>query len=49
MQVMKALQQQQMLQAAGGIEGLIALLQTSPGDTSTPDHYNHCTPSNITY
>ena len=49
MQVMKALQQQQMLQAAGGIEGLIALLRTSPGDTSTPDHYNHCTPSNITY
>jgi hypothetical protein len=35
MQVMKALQQQQMLQAAGGIAGLVALLQTSPGDTST--------------
>lgn len=35
MQVMKALQQQQMLQAAGGIEGLVALLQTSPGDAST--------------
>ena len=32
---MKALQQQQMLQAAGSIEGLVALLQTSPGDTST--------------
>ncbi|DBA67372.1 TPA: hypothetical protein ACH3X2_001663 [Trebouxia sp. C0005] len=30
-QVMKALQQQQMLQAAGSIEGLVALLQTSPG------------------
>lgn len=35
MQVKKALQQQQMLQAAGGIEGLIGLLQTSSGDTST--------------
>ena len=35
MQVIKALQQQQMLQAAGGIEGLVALLQTSPGDAST--------------
>lgn len=39
MQVMKALQQQQMLQAAGSIEGLVALLQTSPGDTSTIHHY----------
>ncbi|DBB03962.1 TPA: hypothetical protein ACH3X1_013032 [Trebouxia sp. C0004] len=35
-QVMKALQQQQMLQAAGGIEGLVALLQTSPGTNALP-------------
>ncbi len=34
-QVMKALQQQQMLQAAGGIEGLAALLQNSPGASNT--------------
>ncbi|KAL0055596.1 hypothetical protein WJX82_002269 [Trebouxia sp. C0006] len=35
-QVIKALQQQQMLQAAGGIEGLVALLQTSPGTNALP-------------
>ena len=41
MQVRRVLQQQQMLQAAGDVNGLGAVLQSNPGDINTQKFQEH--------